>query len=67
MLSLSQSQFILLLKLKGQKGNKSLLLLPLSIVIRPDPGVDPIKEPGPGLRELTRVNPEKNLKKHLKF
>jgi hypothetical protein len=44
-----------------------------TIVIKPDPGVDPAKEPGPGLHELTwvtRVNSNelgKNKKKYLKF
>jgi hypothetical protein len=28
----------------------------LAIVIRPDLGVDPVKEPDPGLHELIRVN-----------
>jgi len=30
-----------------------------NIVIRPDPGINPVKEPGPGLHGLTRVNPKK--------
>ena len=29
----------------------------LTIIIRPDPGVDSVKESGPGLYLLTRVNP----------
>jgi len=34
-----------------------------SIVIKPDPGVDPAKGPGPGFQGSTRVNPEKLKKK----
>jgi hypothetical protein len=30
-----------------------------AIIIIPDPEVDSVKEPGPGLHVLTRVNPEK--------
>jgi len=30
-----------------------------NIVIRPDPGINPVKELGPGLYGLTRVNLEK--------
>jgi hypothetical protein len=30
-----------------------------NIVTRPDPGIEPIKEPGPGLHGLTWVNSEK--------
>jgi hypothetical protein len=36
-------------------------------VIKPGLGVDPIKGLGPGLHGLTRVNPEKLKKKHLRF
>jgi hypothetical protein len=35
-----------------------------TIVIKPDLGVDPAKGSGPGLHELTRVNPKK-LKKNI--
>jgi hypothetical protein len=31
----------------------------LTIVIRPDPGVDLAKKPGPGLYGFTQVNPER--------
>ena len=34
-----------------------------TIVIKPGPGVDPAKGPGPGFYGSTRVNPEK-LKKN---
>jgi hypothetical protein len=30
-----------------------------NIVIRPDPGINPVKEPGPGLHGLTWVNLKK--------
>jgi len=35
-----------------------------AIIIIPDPEVDSVKEPGPGLHMLTRVNPEK-IKKNI--
>jgi hypothetical protein len=38
-----------------------------AIIIIPDPEVDSVKEPGPGLHVLTRVNPEKIKKIYLKF
>jgi hypothetical protein len=38
-----------------------------AIIIIPDPEVDSVKEPGPGLHVLTRVNPEKIKNIYLKF
>jgi hypothetical protein len=38
-----------------------------AIIIIPDPEVDSVKEPGPELHMLTRVNPEKIKKIYLKF
>jgi hypothetical protein len=38
----------------------------ISIVIKPDPNIDPIKELCPGLHWSNRVNPEK-FKKKLSF
>ena len=37
--------------------------LAATIVIKPGPGVDPAKGPGPGFQGSTRVNPEKLKKK----
>jgi hypothetical protein len=37
-----------------------------TIIFKPGLGVNPAKEPGPGLHKLTRVNMEK-LKKNLRF
>jgi len=34
----------------------------LSIVIKPGPGVDPAKGPGPGFHGSTRVNPDQSGK-----
>jgi hypothetical protein len=41
----------------------SLWFTALRIVIKPGPGVDPAKGPGPGFQGSTRINPEKLKKK----